>query len=84
MTLEEAGVENLKERKINVAGFWIDKIRYFILEETQKTVKKEHSEQKKKRLLKILNRALKMKNSVEGLVRKGGKTPWIVEQMAKI
>lgn len=27
---------------------------------------------------------LKMKNSVEGLARKGGKIPWIVEQMENI
>lgn len=35
MTLKKAGAENLKE-KINNAGCWKDKIRYFILEANTK------------------------------------------------
>lgn len=75
MTVEEAeaGVEeNLKEKiKLLVVG----QIRSDLssLKQVQKTIRKQHSENKKKGLSRINNTVLKMKNSVEGLKNKGEK-----------
>lgn len=50
MTLEEAGGEENLREKINIVSYWLNKIRYFILEARTKDHKKGTFREQKKAL----------------------------------